>query len=205
VDLRAQGLTVLGIVQAPHASLPDGMASLALLGPDGKRFWDIFTAAPEYADGLPDPMDRWSLRVIGGLADDLGARAYFPFGNTPPHPFYSWAVASGRIWPSPVRLLVHAQAGLWVSFRGALGFDTALPDLPALPNPCTGCPAPCLSACPAGALGAQGYDVPRCHDWLDTGASCMTQGCLVRAVCPVSQIHDRAVAQSAYHMRQFHR
>ena len=74
----------------------------------------------------PDPVDRWSRRVIGRLACDLGAKALFPFGGPPYHPFYQWALRTGRAWESPVRLLVHDTQGLMVSFRGALALREAM-------------------------------------------------------------------------------
>ncbi len=205
--LAPEGLAVLGLCQADRTTLPDGVATLALLGPDAQNFWPIFTRSAEYIDGAPDPMDRWSHRIIGGLAEELSARAIFPFGATPPHPFYSWALASGRVWSSPVRFLVHEHAGLWVSFRGALGFADRVKDGPAPRNPCTDCPAPCVTACPVAALVPEGYDVAACHDFLDSpdGQGCMTGGCDVRAACPVSQRWGRKPAHSEFHMRQFHR
>ncbi len=204
---KPQGLAVLGLCQADRASLPEGMATMALLGPDARTFWPFFTASAEYRDGAPDPMDRWSTRVIGAMAQDLSARAVFPFGATPPHPFYSWALATGRVWSSPVRFLVHAEAGLWVSFRGALGFATPIEDAPVPQNPCMDCAAPCATACPVAALAPEGYDVAACHAFLDSpdGQGCMTGGCIVRAACPVSQRWGRLPAHSEFHMRQFHR
>lgn len=188
-----------------EAGFPAGTRTLLLLGPDEPGFWPHLQAQPEW-DGAPDPVDRWSRRVIGGLACDLGAKALFPFGGPPYHPFYQWALRSGRCWDSPVRLLVHATQGLLVSFRGALALPHALDMPPAAARPCDGCDAkPCRAACPAGALGAAGYDVPACHAWLDTaGGACLAAGCLVRRACPVSQGYARMPEQSAYHMRQFH-
>ena len=66
------------------------------------------------------------MRVIGALAEELGAQALFPFGTQPPHPFYTWALASGRVWSSPVQFLVGADAGLWASYRGALGLGRGI-------------------------------------------------------------------------------
>lgn len=186
--------------------LPAGTQTLVMIGPREPGFWPQFTQSTEWQDGAPDPMDRWSRRVIGRLACDLGAKALFPFGGPPFHPFYRWALRTGRIWDSPVRLLVHDQAGLWVSFRGALALRDRL-DLPPLPaRPCDSCATrPCLTACPAGALTGAGYDVPACQAFLarPEGEGCMTQGCAVRRSCPVSAGHARMVDQSAYHMRQF--
>ncbi len=185
--------------------LPPGTRTLLLLGPREPGFWPHLTAQPEW-DGAPDPVDRWSRRVIGRIACDLGAKALFPFGGPPWHPFYRWALRSGRTFESPVRLLVHDRQGLLVSFRGALALKEEVAVAPGT-NPCAGCAAPCLAACPAGALGPAGYDLPRCHAWLDTpaGEACLSGGCLVRRACPVSATYARMPEQSAYHMRQFHR
>lgn len=185
---------------------PTGTRTLLMIGPGGAGYWPHVTSQPEW-DGAPDPVDRWSRRVIGRLACDLGAKALFPFGGPPWHPFHQWALRTGRVWDSPVRLLVHSDQGLMVSFRGALALKEAL-DLPGPdPQPCNGCERPCLTACPVGALGGAGYDVPACHAFLDTaaGQDCMDRGCAVRRACPVSQSYARLPEQSAYHMRRFHR
>lgn len=199
----------LALLGACHAAPEDGLGeegTIVLLGPAEPGFWDHVTAQPEFADGRPDPIDRWSARVIGGIAGACGARAIFPFGD-PPRPFIDWAVRSGRAWSSPVGLLVHDRAGLMVSFRGAVLLADRL-DLP-LPgsSPCDACAdRPCLSACPVGALTGDGYRLESCHGYLDTpaGSDCMSSGCEVRRACPVSQSHGRQPEQSAYHMRHFH-
>lgn len=195
-----------GFAPAPgEPGLPAGTRTLLLLGPREPGFWAHLTAQPEW--GGPDAVDRWSRRVIGGLACDLRAKALFPFGGPPFHPFYQWALRTGRIWDSPVRLLVHGHQGLMVSFRGALALTQAVP-VPGLETaPCKACAKPCLTACPAGALGAQGYDLPGCHAYLDStaGADCLNRGCAVRRACPLSQAYARMPEHSAYHMRQFHR
>ncbi|WP_347266742.1 ferredoxin [Paracoccus sp. (in: a-proteobacteria)] len=190
---------------ADEPDLPAGCSTLLLLGPDEPGFWEHLRRQPEW-DGAPDPLDRWSRRVIAGIAGEFAAEALFPFGGPPFRPFFRWALRSGRLWQSPVRLLVHDRQGLMVSFRGALALTEPI-DLPAGRNPCTGCAAPCLRACPAAALGGQGYEVATCHDWLDRaqGAPCLDAGCLVRRACPVSRAYGRRAEQSAYHMRQFHR
>jgi epoxyqueuosine reductase len=208
IEARLAGvhLTILGGFScSDENSLPKGTRTLLMIGPAGAGYWPHIKAQPEW--GGPDPVDRWSRRVIGGIACDIGAKALFPFGGPPWHPFYQWALRTGQVWDSPVRLLVHADQGLMVSFRGAL----ALKDAVTLPGPakrpCDACAKPCLTACPAGALTGAGYDVPRCHQFLDTapGQDCMDQGCAVRRACPLSQTYARMPDHSAYHMRQFHR
>ncbi len=198
-------LEVLGLC---HTTEDDGLGhgTLVLLGPREPGFWARVQAEPEFRDGLPDPMDRWSTRVVTHIADRFDARTLFPFG-TPPRPFIGWALRSGRAWVSPTGLLVHDVAGLLVSYRGALLLDDvlALPETP--PRPCDVCEAkPCLAACPVGALSANGYDIAACHAFLDTveGTSCMSGGCKVRRACPVSQSYPRDPEQSAFHMAAFH-
>lgn len=205
----AERLAVLGgFYPGPDDALPKSTQTLLLLGPAEPGFWPHLTASPEWQDAAPDPVDRWSRRVIGRLACDLGAKALFPFGGPPHHPFFSWALRTGRVWQSPVRLLVHDSAGLMVSFRGALALKERLAVPPAPSRPCDTCPKPCLAACPPAALTGAGYDLPACHAYLDTAGGqqdCMTGGCLVRRACPVSQAYARMPEHSAYHMGQFHR
>jgi hypothetical protein len=201
-------LAVFGALHLePADGLDPALQSLVLLGPDEPGFWAHLTAEPEWQDKSPHPVDRWSRRVIGGMACALGAKALFPFTGPPYHPFYHWALRSGRAVDSPVRLLVHDRAGLWVSYRGALALRERLALPPASPNPCDTCAGkPCLTACPPGALTAKGYDVPACHGFLDQpkGRDCLSRGCAVRRACPLSQAYGRVEEQSAYHMRLFH-
>jgi hypothetical protein len=177
---------------------------LVLLGPDEPGFWAVFAAGPESGDGRENPLDRWSARVIGGLAARLGAAALFPFG-APSRPFIAWARRTGEAWESPVGLLVHARRGLMVSYRGALALPGRLALPPPPPRPCEGCARPCLRACPAGALGGAGYDLAACHRFLDTaaGGDCLGRSCAVRRACPVGR-GLRPDAQSAFHMAAFH-
>ncbi|MFX0545136.1 ferredoxin [Roseovarius sp. S1116L3] len=194
-------LDVMGCVQ-------EGGGTVILLGP-AQGFWPALKASPEWQDGAPDPVDRWSRRVIGALADDLRAEALFPFGGPPYQPFLRWAMASGRAWQSPAGMLVHDTQGLWVSYRGALRFGHNIPLPPPGASPCETCAdQPCMTACPVDALSAErGYDVAACHAFLDTpaGADCLIQGCKARRACPVSQAFGRDPEQSAFHMSYFHR
>jgi epoxyqueuosine reductase len=207
-QLAGHRLQVLGGFhpEAGEAGLPPGSRTVLLIGPAEPGYWAHLTTQPEW-DGAPDPVDRWSRRVIGRLACDLGAKALFPFGRPPHHPFFSWALRTGQIRQSPVRLLVHDRTGLMVSFRGALALKTRVKLPGPSADPCAPCAKPCLTACPVAALTGTGYDLPRCHAHLDRteGAACMTGGCLVRRACPLSESHARLPEHSAYHMRQFHR
>jgi hypothetical protein len=189
----------------PEDGLPPTLRSVILLGPDEPAFWPHFQTSREARDGAPDPLDRWSRRVIGRLACAQGAKALFPFGGPPWRPIIAWALRSGRAHQSLVTLLVHPETGLFFSLRGAIAIGDALPPDPA-PSPCASCVTrPCLTACPPAALTAGGYDVATCHAFLDTaaGSDCMEQGCAVRRACPVGR-DRRLPAQSAFHMKAFH-
>lgn len=206
--LAVEGLVALAATAPDPDFCPTETRTLLLVGPQGGAgWWSRVNAAPEWQDGAPDPVDRWSARVLGGLAARFAGRALFPSDGPPWPPFFRWALTSGRIWQSPVGMLVHADQGLWVSFRGALALPFAVP-LPPARNPCDSCAAkPCRTACPVDALTATAYDVPRCHAFLDTpsGKDCLNGGCLARRACPAGVAHARLPDQSAYHMSRFHR
>jgi ferredoxin len=196
---------------APHrlflsGALHEGDQTILLLSPDEPGFWAHVTAQPEFDDGVPDPLDRWSTRVIASLATQFNAQPRFPFTGPPWHPFVTWAIGSGQSFDSPVHLMVHARMGLWASVRGGLVVPHHLPLPPLASNPCIGCAAPCTTACPVAALGPQGYDVPACHTHLDApeGQACRNSGCLARRACPAGESYGRLAKQSAWHMRQFH-
>lgn len=190
----------------PADHLPPDIGTLLLLGPAEPGFWPHVQAEPEFADPAPDPLDRWSRRVIGQIARDLDATPYFPFGGPPFQPFIAWAQRSGRAWASEVGILVHDTQGLMVSYRGALGFRDRLDLAPTGPRPCDTCAdKPCLTACPVKALTQIGYDIPACKTYLSgkDGSDCMSQGCSVRRSCPVGKGYGRLPEQSAFHMRNF--
>ena len=201
-DLAGSGLRVLGICRGGPADGLGRDATVVLLGPDEPDFWGIFTASAEAQDGAPDPLDRWSRRVIDALAAGCGGAAIYPFGGPPYLPFQTFATRSGQAWPSPIRFLVHADMGLWVSFRGALVIDGAVPSVAAR-QPCDTCAAPCTTACPVDAF-ATGYDVAACKAHINgpDGTDCISLGCRARRACPVGA-GLRLPAQAAFHMEAF--
>lgn len=194
-----EGLFVSGLCRAE-----DG-GTVLLISPDEPDFWPIFTISDEYHDGETDPMDRWSKRVIGTWASQVGGQAVYPSDGPPYPPFAGWALDSRSFWQSPVGMLVSRRMGLFTSFRGAVILPERLSLTETAPSPCENCPKPCLTACPAGAFTPT-YQVAECHTWLDLskGADCMSQGCRVRHACPISSDCGRLPQQSAWHMRQFH-
>jgi len=205
--LARRGLAVAGAFHpAPVDSVQQGIGTLVLVGARGAAMWEVFRASPEAGDGDPDPLDRWSCRVLDAVAAELGARAFYPFGGPPWMPFQRWAARGEGAHPSPVGMQVSAARGLWISYRGALGFvgQLAIAE-PNRANPCAGCAAPCLTRCPVGAFAGGRYDVARCvaHITSPAGATCRTGGCLVRHACPAGNGKAPPAAQCAFHMEAF--
>jgi hypothetical protein len=144
--------------------------------------------------------------VIGTLAADLGADALYPFGGPPYQPFQRWAARGEGAVASPVAMQVTHGRGLWTSYRGALGFREPIALARRdLANPCLGCPAPCLTACPVDAFAGGTYDVPRCvaHITSTAGAACREGGCLVRHACPAGRDATPPAEQCLFHMDAF--
>ncbi|MGF1593576.1 MAG: ferredoxin [Kiloniellaceae bacterium] len=211
---EAEGLVLLGAFHpAPGDGVPglaDGRpaATLLIAGNAGGSLWPAFSRAPEARDGRPDPLDRWSARVIGALAEDLGGRAVFPFGGPPYHPFQRWAARAAPLGRSPLGMLIHPDYGLWHAFRGAVALPGRL-DLPPpdrRPSPCESCAdKPCLAACPVDAFSATGYDVAACagHLAVPAGGDCLGRGCLARRACPVGRAWHYPDDQARLHMAAF--
>jgi len=208
---EASGLVLRGGLRLDEAERTGPLASartVLLLGIVGSVGWPAFAASAEATDGRAHPLDRWSRRVVTGLAQRFGATALFPFEGPPYFPFQAWGARAEPLYASPLGMFIHPRYGLWHSYRGALGFAEAL-DLPEReqgPSPCESCAGrPCLSACPVGAFTAAGYDVPACADWLrgGEGGACLSGGCLARRACPVGREFTQAPAQAAFHMAAF--
>jgi hypothetical protein len=191
-------------------ALPDGRrpATLLLVGNVGGSLWPAFSQSPEAGDGAPDPLNRWTERVIGGIARAVNATPLYPFGGPPYLPFQRWAMRAEAVFPSPLGILIHPDYGLWHAYRGVLAFAErfVLPPRTERPRPCDSCVGrPCLSACPAGAFTGRGYDVPACiaHIAGPAGKPCMAAGCLARRACPVGPAYGYGEAQAGFHMTAF--
>jgi hypothetical protein len=209
--IRDAGLVPRGAFQLVDATRTAGLenvATIVLIGMAGQQGWSAFAESAERRDGAPDPLDRWSRRVIDGLAVLCGGRALYPFGGPPYWPFQQWARRAEPVAPSPLGLLIHPEYGLWHSYRGALAFEEALaiPTFEAQQSPCDSCTTrPCLSACPVSAFSVNGYDTARCaaHLRSEDGRECMEGGCLARRACPIGAYHRPKPDQAGFHMRAF--
>ena len=182
--------------------------TIVLAGIVGRGGWDAFAASPEASDGLADPLDRWSRRLMESLAHELGATALFPFDGPPFLPFQRWAQRAEPVHSSPIGLLIHPYYGLWHAYRGAIGLpeDLAVPEPAPVPSPCETCSGRwCLKTCPVGAFSEAGYDVAACAGHLRSaaGGDCMDFGCRARRACPVGADHAYGPEQASFLMRAF--
>jgi hypothetical protein len=209
--IRRTGLVPRGALRLDNAErvgeLAD-MRAIVLVGMVGRDGWDAFSASPEAQDGLADPLDRWSRRVIEGLALEFGGRALFPFGGPPYLPFQRWAQRAEPVHSSPIGLLIHQHYGLWHSYRGAVGFreELAAREPTASLSPCETCTGRwCLNSCPVGAFSHAGYDVAACaaHLRSGAGADCMDFACRARRACPVGAHHAYGPEQATFFMAAF--
>jgi ferredoxin len=204
--LKTQNLTILGgFYPTANDGTPPNCKTLILLGPREPNFWKAFKNSPEYQKDQTNPLDKWSRRVIINIASSLNAIPLFPFGKAPYLPFYKWAIKTHRSHESPIKLLVHDKAGLFVSFRGALSFDKKIKLPKPPPNPCKKCSAPCLNACPVSAFASNNYHSELCktHILGKDSKNCVTSGCAARRICPISKSFPRLSEQSAFHMSAF--
>lgn len=198
-----------------HPTPEDGVPAMAvdqpartvvLLGFTGALQWPHFTLSPEYRDGEPHPLDRWSRRIVGALARRFGARELYPDTGPPWWPFQRWARRAEALHVSPLGILIHPEFGLWHAYRGALLFAQALEvaQMHAWPHPCERCAGkPCLSSCPVGALAPARFERAVCmaHVGSASGGECRSRGCLARRSCPVGAAHGYGPEQAAFHMR----
>jgi len=194
---------------------PDGEAAAAivLFGNAGSSLWPEFSSSKEYADGLADPLDRWSERIGNQLARQWHSMALFPFGGPPFQPFLRWAKKAEKLESSRLGMLIHPEYGLWHAYRFAIAFSHGIngldisDEISASSSPCETCEdQPCLKGCPVKAFTADGYDVESCFHFLDQQpeALCHSQGCQARRACPEGASFGYKSEHAAFHMAKFY-
>lgn len=187
--------------------LVPGAVAAVVVGDGGGDFFARFRAAPEASDGAPDPIDRYTARVVRALIAEVagGLTARFPFDPPPPGPagpllpLQRIGMAAGLPAGGPLGLQIHPRFGPWWAYRALILCDRPLPEAPPLLSSCSGCPAPCVPACPGGAVAPDGFAVGRCGAHRLVHAPC-ADTCGARRACVIGREHAYDDAQLGFFM-----
>jgi len=189
------------------ALLPDARTALVVAS-GGRALWTALRAAPEI-DAACDPVDTYTARVLGDLAQRLleagqPSRALYPLERRGDAwaDFVGLAREAGLGAPSRLGLLIHPVYGPWMSIRAILLTHLEWPQGVSASDfdPCSGCAAPCAEACPGGAVGPEGISARVCYEKQLTVPACALR-CSARHACVVGTEHAYAEEAEAHHMR----
>ncbi|MEM7068120.1 MAG: ferredoxin [Pseudomonadota bacterium] len=214
------GLDLLGGLELEPSLCPaehKGFAghSALLIGSHGQELWEHFSGSSEFSDEFENPLDRWTIRVLGDLTVELGCEVFHP-SLKPYWPFQRIAESVTKAQQSPLGIFIHPEFGLWHGLRGLLVFSPnhefsnhvksmSAPVQEPI-HPCDVCEGkPCLTACPAAAFKNDTLDVASCFSHLDSNNSpdCMSLGCQARDACPVGQEFRYTTEQIQFHMKSY--
>lgn len=199
-SLAAVGLGHVGTVPAARwdavarpehraeALLP-GARGVIVVANAGRGLWDALVADlrahPAHLADEPHPLDAFVRRAVTG-APVPGPHRWVTTGadETTHLDFRTLAVLAGLGTPSRIGLVIHPTLGTWMGLRAACFVTFDVPEAPSLPAACDGCPAPCVAACPAGALASGAMDIQRCSAFHGESDLCAAT-CHARVACPV--------------------
>jgi len=194
-----------------------------LVGSGGTRFFERFKAAAGADD--PHPFDAFTRREVESCCTAvLGSGAFalrFPFveraspearpaeapreepagpGSSVALPFQALAKAAGAPAPGPLGLIVLPEFGPWWAFRALILLPFDVPARGGYPDLCAVCDAPCVKACPAGAVDRERFIYEACASSRKANPACH-EGCLARCACPVGIHQAYTRDQLAFHMQ----
>ena len=187
-----------------------------IIGSGGRALFERFGESPERRDGRASPLDRFTAAAIGAAAADAlqkggdgdatSFRLFFPFTDSVPAlPFQRLGRAAGLGGPGPLGLQIHPQFGPWWAYRGLIALAMSEAGWSAaglggaLGDGCAGCAAPCVAACPAGAVRSAGFSIADCHARRLTAPDCRLS-CVARIRCVRGPEHRYSDQQLAFHM-----
>jgi len=213
--LRAGGLNRWGVVPVEtydavaseglgSADLAPWARSILVIASGGPTLWeDMIEAIAVDSGRLTDeahPLDAHVARLIESAPMTAFEHRWFLATATAPVQldFRTLAVLSGVGAASRLGLVIDPEVGPWLGLRAACFVDLALPASSPTPDVCAGCSAPCVSACPAGALVSGQWDVGTCATYHRTSTDC-AQTCHSRQACPVGAEHRYSDLQRTYH------
>lgn len=192
--------------QPPLRALwPEARGGL-LVGSGGPRFFERFKAAAVSDDA--NPLDSFTRRDVEACCTAVlgpgGFALRFPFVERPGAPaslpFQALAKAAGAPAPGPLGLIVLPEFGPWWAFRALVLLPFEVPARAAYADLCAVCDAPCVKACPAGAVTRERFVYEACASSRKTNPDCH-DSCLARCACPVAPASAYSREQLAFHMQ----
>ncbi len=213
--LHAGGLNQCGVtgVDAYDAQARDGLhsedlapwaRSILVFASGGGGLWDGMLDAirsdPSRLTCEPHPLDAHVVRLVGGASlPDVQHRWFLATATAPVQlDFRLLASLAGLGASSRLGLVINGEVGPWLGLRAACFVDVDLPASAPAPDVCEGCPAPCIGACPAGALGEGAWEVGTCAAFHRSASDC-AQTCHSREACPVGAAHRYSDLERGYH------
>ena len=213
--LAAAGLNLTGtlpleeydrLVPVPWRAerIQPGSRGVLIVGNGGRALWPLFKASPE-AHLRKNPLDRYTRRVMQEAAQratpPTRVALYTDKREDGYLPLVSLAQRAGFGSPGRVGVLLHPTYGPWISIRGAIFLREELPFRePEAFDPCSGCPAPCATACHGQVVGPDGLDPRGCFRTKILKRACRA-ACDARSACVVGPEHAFSREQIAHHSR----
>jgi hypothetical protein len=140
--------------------------------------------------------------LLGGIP----VRFVYPFRfPADPISFMRLGACAGLGRPGLVGVLLHPEFGPWIALRAAILVPFALSATgPAARfDPCPACTErSCMAACPAGAVGTGGWDVPRCASSRARSDDPCAARCHARFDCVLGREHRYPAEALAYHQER---
>jgi hypothetical protein len=196
-------MTISGVALQPYYDQAKATEDydLLILWSQDKAFWRFLNT--QKWQNSDHPIDDFTHDALSDLQATYQALAYLHPSSPPYPPLQQWAIATQKVFPSPIRILVHPEKGLWFGLRGVLIFphDKTQNNAKTQNNidhrkgdilsPCLDCSdQPCLSTCPVNAFKIENYDVKACANYVDktkhNATDCHHKGCLARQACPLN-------------------
>jgi hypothetical protein len=175
--------------------VPDARGVI-VLGNGGTALWRAFRA-----DAGSAGLDVFVARAVEAATRDVD-RAWCVYPSDSRIDFRALGELAGLGRPSLLGLLVHPVYGPWMALRAAV----LVPHDVTAPRPADGfdpCPTcverPCVAACPVGAIGPGGWDVPACSAHRLADEAHCASGCTARIACVYGRAHVHPPDALAFH------
>lgn len=179
----------------------DAYSRLIMIGHGGNLMWERLGEA-----GLEgsDPVDDYSVRIARRFIEEFlgGCEYLILYPGALPVPLQQLGSIAGWHHDSPLGVGVNRRYGPWFGYRVVMLVRAEIPVFTDQvgPSPCAYCPEkPCVAACPAGALSADGSpEIVTCIAHRVTAGSRCAYKCHARTACPAGSAHRYGEDQIRY-------